>query len=168
MRWIVNRSPFYEKETHAALPQETVLVRPYQMVVWVSLRVRDVISPPFPAVLDSGHSHNFSIGTEHLEEWAGIKSADVRRIGVAKVNERPVALIQATVLLHRNVRGARDQLRRDPWQLQVSEGIALHERGDRFAPRLPILGLRSIVRAGLRVLIDGKKRELSIGKAFLR
>jgi hypothetical protein len=63
MTWIVNRCPFYEKETQVVVPHGTIVVRPYQMVPWVSLRVRETVSRPFPAVVDTGHSHNFSIRT---------------------------------------------------------------------------------------------------------
>lgn len=167
MTWIVNRCPFFEKETQVAVPDGSIVVRPYQMVLWVSLQVRETISRPFPAVFDTGHSHNFSLRTEHLEKWAGVKTSDVPRIGAAKVNERPVALVRATVLLHRNVRGARDELRGEPWPLEITEGIALHERGDPFAPRLPILGLRAIVKAGLRAVTDGAKCQLSVGKPWI-
>jgi hypothetical protein len=167
MTWIVNRCPFFDKETQVAVPEGTILVRPYQMVVWVSLRFREAESRPFPAVFDTGHSHNFSLGTEHLEEWAGVKKVDVLRIGAAKVNERPIALVRATLLLHRNVRGFRDELRGDPWPLEFSEGIALYERGDPFTPRLPLLGLRAIVKSGLRAVTDGAKCELSIGKPWI-
>ena len=167
MTWIVNRLPFYEHETQVALPHGPVVVRPYQIVLWVSLRVREIVSRPFPAVLDIGHSHNFSIKTERLEDWAEVSSADVQRIGIAKVNERPVALVNAIVLLQRNVRGSRDEFRGEPWPLQISEGIALHERGDPFAPRLPLLGLRPIVRAGLRCVIDGRNKRVSIGESWL-
>lgn len=167
MTWIVNRCPFFEKETHVTVPHGTIVVRPYQMVLWVCLRVREIDSRPFPAVFDTGHSHNFSLRTEHLEEWAGVKTADVQRIGAAMVNERPVALVRATLLLHRNVRCSRDELRGEPWPLEITEGVALHERGDPFAPRLPVLGLRAIVKAGLRTVTDGAKCQLSVGKPWI-
>lgn len=167
MTWIVNRCPFFKTETQVAIPGGSVVVRPYQIVVWISLRVRQGMSRPFPVVFDTGHTHNLSLRTEQLEQWAGINSADVQRIGSARVNQRPVALVRATVLLHRNLRGARDDLRGDPWPLEITEGIALHERGDPFAPRLPILGLRAIVKANLRAVVDGAKFQLSIGKPWM-
>ena len=54
---------------------ELVTIRPFQIVVWVTLSVRDELekdAPRFPAILDTGHNHNFSIQGSHLLRWAGM------------------------------------------------------------------------------------------------
>jgi hypothetical protein len=163
MTWIVNRCPFFDTQTIVRCADRDVVVRPYQIVVWVSLSADGIESNPFPAILDTGHSHNFSLRTEHVAEWTTINPQNLQPIGIAKVNGRRVILVRSNIRLHRNARGTRDQLRGQPMLLELTQGLALHEARDPFAPRLPILGLRAITSAGLRVVIDGRKRELSIG-----
>ena len=70
---ILNQFPISPVETVVSLPGGRCLTaKPYQVIVTVSLTVRETISPAFPAFLDSGHNHNFSISEEHLRVWAGI------------------------------------------------------------------------------------------------
>jgi hypothetical protein len=53
---ILDRLPYYDRPTLLSFRDVTVEIRGYQIVVWVRLRVS-----VFPAILDTGHSHNFSI-----------------------------------------------------------------------------------------------------------
>jgi hypothetical protein len=46
-------------ETHLEIAGEVIPVRAFQVIVWVSVKSRDFLSAPFPAVLDTGMSHNF-------------------------------------------------------------------------------------------------------------
>ncbi len=64
MPTILRQFPFFETHTTALAPGGSVTVRPYQIVVWVSLHPMGrpdlpPDAPRFPAILDSGHSHNF-------------------------------------------------------------------------------------------------------------
>ena len=132
-------------------------------MAWVSLSVRGVLSRPFPAVVDTGHSHNFSIQETHLESWAGLHAQEVKTIGHARVNKQFVELKDAAVAIHPNVPGRRDELRDEPpCLLTLPQGIALHRAGDPFAPRLPLLGVRALVKNCLRITIDGNRREVSL------
>ncbi len=68
---ILNRLPYSSEPTTINLRGEAVRVRPYQIVVWVSLNLWqvndwDVRVPRFPAILDTGNNHNFSIRVSHL------------------------------------------------------------------------------------------------------
>jgi hypothetical protein len=68
---ILNRLPCSSARTTINVRGESVRVRPYQIVVWVSLNLREVTNwdvrvPRFPAILDTGLSHNFSIRVSHL------------------------------------------------------------------------------------------------------
>jgi hypothetical protein len=55
---ILNRLPIYEKPTLIEVRGEAYQVWKNQAIVWVSLA--EALAP-FPAILDTGHSHNLSI-----------------------------------------------------------------------------------------------------------
>lgn len=46
MMSIVRRSPFFDVPTHVEVRGQPVLVRPFQLVVWVSIQGRGRLSPP--------------------------------------------------------------------------------------------------------------------------
>jgi hypothetical protein len=163
MSRIVDRLPFHNHQTVVGVANQQAIIRPHQIIVWVSLRLRGTLSPPFPAVLDTGHSHFFSIGERQLEDWAGISMDQLRMIGRARVNDQPIELFAAGLVLHRNKPGSRDELLPHPHALTLTEGIAV----TRVAPpRLPLLGLRALVESGLRTTIDGEHRQVSINKPW--
>jgi hypothetical protein len=60
MMSIVRRSPFFDVPTHVEVRGQPVLVRPFQLVVWVSIQGRGRLSPPLPAILDTGFSRPVS------------------------------------------------------------------------------------------------------------
>jgi hypothetical protein len=162
MSLVVDRCPFYEHETEIGIPSGPVVVRSYQIAVWVGLSLRDSLSPPFPAVLDTGHSHNFSIKEELLESWMGAPADDLLTIGHARVNKQLVELKDATIVVYPNILGKRDVASgTPPFVLRLPEGIAVHRRNDPIAPRLPLLCMRALVRNHLRLVIDGQQMEVS-------
>ena len=55
-------------------------------VAWLGLSIRGMLSRLFPRVLDTGHSHNFSIKNEYLESWAGLYAHEIHTIGHTRVN----------------------------------------------------------------------------------
>jgi hypothetical protein len=166
MRGIIRRLPFYEHATTVSVGGEPVVIRAHQIAIWVCLRDRSTLSPPFPTVLDIGYSHYFSIREELLERWAGIRLEGLRPIGRCKINERNVDLFAAGLLLQRNKPGTRDAWRGVPQRLMIPDGIAVYRVGDSLAPRLPTLGLRTIVHNGLVAVIDGKRRRVTIGQPW--
>lgn len=60
---ILRNLPF--SDAPGALPHlGNIVIRPYQIVVWVSVSASETLDPEarrFPAVLDTGHNHNFSL-----------------------------------------------------------------------------------------------------------
>jgi hypothetical protein len=163
MKSILDRCPFFEEPTELDGPSGPVLVRSYQIVVWVGLSVRGTLSLPFPAILDTGHSHNFSIKEEQLELWTGLHPAEIRTIGHARVNKQLVELKDAAIAICLNSTGKRDVLREEPPHLlSLPEGIAVHGDKDPFAPRLPLLGVRALAKNCLRIVIDGRRKEVSL------
>jgi hypothetical protein len=163
MSLILDRCPFYEEATEVDTPSGPILIRAYQIVAWVGISVRGALSRPFPAVLDTGHSHNFSIKEEHLELWTGLRAGEIQTIGHARVNKQLVELKGAAVAIYQNTPGKRDSLRDNlPSLMTLPEGIAVHHTSDPFAPRLPLLGVRALVKNKLRIVIDGDRKEVSL------
>ncbi len=168
---ILNCLPYSAEPTTVSVRGETVRVRPYQIVVWVSLNLRQVVewdpqAPRFPAILDTGHTHNFSIRVSQLVRWAGIRPGALRALGAMRERGRRVPLHAARLWLHTNVRGTREIDTRDPFPLAIEEGIALYP--DETGPRLPVLGLRALTLNRLRSVVDGDRRYVTLRTALPR
>ena len=91
------------------------------------------MSPRFPAVLDTGHSHNFSIREEELKAWTGLVPEAMEVVGSIRVNNRLVLLREGELVLHRNVPGSRDEIQGEPHWLEMTQGIVIHKSGDPLA-----------------------------------
>ncbi len=70
--------PYFDSRTVVEVRNRQVPIKPQQIVVWVSLAEIEQSylvsgSPRFPAILDTGFSHNFAIREEHLNQWAGLQ-----------------------------------------------------------------------------------------------
>jgi hypothetical protein len=163
MTLIVARCPFFDEPTEVRSASGVVVVKRYQIVVWVSLSRAGQLSKRFPAILDTGHSHNFSMKDEHLLTWAGWQASNLPTIGRARINKQSVLLKDAKIAIYRNLPGSRDELQAaPPYLLDLPEGVAIHGNQDPFAPRLPLLGLRALVKNRLKLVVDGARREVSI------
>ncbi len=118
---------------------------PHQIIVWMSI---DDMLRPLPAILDTGHGHNLSIGEGQLKRWSG---ASLKRIGELEIGYQRVVQYAADVRVHRNVPG-RAALRGDSDPLETPQGISVFEEAE--PPRLPLIGLRMIIANRLRLMID--------------
>jgi hypothetical protein len=145
-----------------------VQIKPQQIVVWVSLaeiEQGELVSgtPCFPAILDTGFSHNFGIREEHLIQWAGLQPGYLRKLADVRVNNVAASLHQADIWLHRNRPGKRDEMRDDrPFCLELNQGIVVFQSGRPDAPRLPLLGLRGLKWARLRLSINCGRRRVGL------
>ena len=83
----------------------------------------------------------------------------MKRIGELEIGHQRVVQDAADVQLHRNVPG-RAALQGDSYPLEMSQGISVFEEGE--APRLPLIGLRTIVANKLRPVIDGDRRHATL------
>src|SRR5690242_17694877 len=107
---ILHKLPVPEADTVTFVGAEPVRVKAYEIIVWVSLAARRVIDPSrlprFPALLDTAHTHNFSIREDHLQRWAGL-SLGALSLGVGGVRHqgRTYPLRAATVWVHPNQPG---------------------------------------------------------------
>jgi hypothetical protein len=150
---IIDRLPFADRPHLVTVQGEAVAVYRNQIIVWISI---DDVLRPLPAILDTGHGHNLSIGQGQLQRWSG---ASLKRIGELQIAHRPVVQYAADVRLHRNVPGL-GVLRGDTYALDMPQGISVFE--DRDAPRLPLIGLRTIIANKLRLVVDGDRQHVTL------
>ncbi len=155
---ILDRLPIYQQPTIIAAQREAVQIWRNQIIVWVS--INDVLRP-FPAILDTGHSHNFAIARRHLRQWSG---AEPRQIGEIKLDGETIPQFAADVCIHRNRRG-RHELKGDSYPLAMDQGISVLPDDSAAAPRLPLLGIRTIMANKLTLVIDGKQKAVTLRTA---
>jgi hypothetical protein len=167
MATILRRLPFSERDDIAFVRGERVRVKAYQIIAWVSLSVKRVATwepgtPSFPAILDPGHNHNFSIQEEQLIRWAGLRPETLPILGHARQGGRHLPLLGASVWIQPNERGQRDRLtNRTPHRLALPRGIAVYPVGSGFPP-LPLIGLRALTTNNLVFTINGRRREVDL------
>jgi hypothetical protein len=94
---ILARLSIAEEGWRIPTPDGAEDVLPYQIIVRVSITSDDVPvctsdAPAIPAILDTGHNHNFAIRREHWDRW--IRWAP-RRIGQINVGGSIVPLFAA-------------------------------------------------------------------------
>jgi hypothetical protein len=151
---ILDRLPIYAESALIEVRDEVHQVWPNQAIVWVSLAEA---MAPFPAILDSGHSHNLSIARRHLERWC---RPDVKQIGHAKIAGHLVPRYASDLFVYRNRRGTRRLAEMHPMKMEGGFAVVLDELP--IAPRLPLLGIQIVIGNRLRLLIDGDRRQVTL------
>lgn len=149
------RLQYSPEKTAVAVRNEIVEVKAYQIIVWVSVSSATVVSfppstPRFPAILDTGTTHNFAITRAQFLRWAGFDPENLQKVGTIRIERRRAPLYHARLWLH-----ADDEA----FDLSMSDGIAILD-GD--WPRLPILGLRALTNSKLQTFIYGDTKEVVI------
>ena len=89
----LDRMPFQSREDELFVRGERVPIRQHQIIVWISLTEQRQLQPntgtlPFPAILDTGHTHSFAIQERHLIEWAGLRPESLLVLGQLRDRER--------------------------------------------------------------------------------
>ncbi len=163
---ILDRLPIPAADTLAFVDSESVRLKKDEIIVWVSLTdATDTQYHPslrrFPAVLDTGHTHNFAIQQQHLIRWAGIQLATLRFVGHLRHAGKRIPLRAAKLLLHRNQPGKTAIGSYEPRPLPLLRGIAVFPDGDAY-PRLPLVGMRAILSNHLHVTIDGQHASVTL------
>jgi hypothetical protein len=156
---IIDRLPYHDKPTLLTFGSRTVEVRSYQIVIWASI---DRLM--FPVIVDTGHSHNFSIPQRQLIEWAGVP--ELEQIGEVEVNRQRMPQYRSDLRLHRNRPGTREP-RQETSPLVFDQGITVIPQDIEGAPRMPLLGLRALTLNRLRLSIDGKRRQVTLRVGWL-
>jgi hypothetical protein len=151
---ILDRLPIGDEPETITVGAEAVTIKRFQIFVWASIQA----SPPFPAILDTGHSHNFSITESQLEHWVGLRSRQFQLIGTTRLKGEKLWQLQGELRLHRNRPGTRE-LGVGSLPLVMVEGFTLAPEG---SSRLPLIGLRAIVGNRLTLRIDGKRRQVTL------
>jgi hypothetical protein len=168
MPTILRDLPFSERPTEVKFGERSISIKGDQIMVWAGITEGeqtefDPRRLVFPAILDTGLSHNFSIRTEHLIRWAGLDPRWLRPAGEAQISEETVPLYKADVWLHPNVPGKRDRAAGiEPFRLELRRGIAVCPPTMSNTPRLPLLGLRALRRAGLHLTIDCRRGQVTL------
>jgi hypothetical protein len=166
---LLNRSPFLKESSEVTFRSERILIRADQIILWVTLTPKRITSPnplptPFPVILDTGHTHSFSIREEHLRDWAGIRFDSLPLMGTIRDRTERIPLRAANVWAYTNERHSRDNLvEKPPRNLAAPKGIAVYPGA---FPRLPILGLRAIADNKLVLIVNGVKREATLRTQF--
>jgi hypothetical protein len=164
---ILSRLPFFEARSEVGTPDGIAEVKPYQIIVMVSITARSVTeldpgAPRIPAILDTGHNHNLAIRREQLDRWVRLREAERGQIRVGNVR---LPLVPANVWIHPNRPGTREGVSVPPFKLEMKEGIAVYPPEVTNPTRLPALGLRGLVRNRLKLMIDGKRWEVTLNTA---
>jgi hypothetical protein len=166
---ILRKLPFFEKPTHAHLPDgTTVPVLSEQIVCWASLSLPEPHHPGelrrFPVSLDTGFNGDLFIPERYLLAWAGLTPRDLAWVGETRFEHHVLLLRAATIWLHPNCPGSRDTFDgRPPYPLDMPARIIVWPSMIPGGRRLPLLGVHAIHRADLRVVIDGRRRRVSLG-----
>jgi hypothetical protein len=164
---ILDRLPVFDNSWRTSSPGGPLEVRPYQIIITVSIASQDVVVLPenalrFPAILDTGNNHNFAIRHEQFQAWVG---TDLPRRGQVRVGGSLVPLHAATVWIHPNRSGSVRPSGQPPFSLKLEEGVAVYPADVTNPARLPILGLRGIVTNRLRLTIRGARRSVTLCSA---
>jgi hypothetical protein len=170
---IIRRLPFVEQDETLAVPGGKLIFLRNELIVWVSVIQTgfafDSTVPCFPAALDTGCTHNLVMRPDQFANLAGyelsafspICAVPIRgRSTKAEDKDRKEDLPQAydfNLFLYGNITGERNRrLDSPPLKIELDGGIVLTPTTWTFPP-LPVLGMRAIREARLRLRIDSKQ-----------
>jgi hypothetical protein len=162
---ILDRLPISAKHLLIDVHGKPLRLKPYQIVAQVSIsniRTWDARTPTIPVLIDTGMNHNFSIQEAQLTRWAGLHSQALLPMGSMREGGRTPSCYRAHVWIHRNRTGMRDLRDGEPFRLDLDEGIMIYADDGSDYPRLPLLGLRAIIKNKLKLAIDGKRQHASL------
>jgi hypothetical protein len=162
---ILDRLPIPSTDTLAFVGPEHVRLKEAEIIVWVSLGIaRKLVwnpgTPRFPAILDTGHTHNFAIQQQHLIRWAGLRPDALAPLGQIRHGGRRIPLHAAELWLHQNEPGKFTMVSKQV-QLEIPRGIAVFPDGAKY-PRLPLLGLRALLSNNLHLVVDGERQTVNL------
>jgi hypothetical protein len=79
MTKILDELPYLDCPETIVVQGESIRLKPFQIIVWISVHIEGVEAlepnaPRFPAILDTGNNHTFTITERQLRKWAGIRA----------------------------------------------------------------------------------------------
>ena len=139
-------------------------VKPYQILVFVSITARSISVLPedaarIPAILDTGNNHNFCDSTGTM---GSVGAAALPQKGRVDIGGSSIPRFAANIWIHPNRTGTIDPSGESAFMIELEEGIIVYPSDMPNPARLPILGLRGIIRNGLKLTIDGATRALTL------
>jgi hypothetical protein len=170
MEYVVRKLPYSDADRWVDVPDGTrFLIKRHQIVLWVSLV--SVTSCPirsgprrFPALLDTGHGHNFLIKEEHVRDWAGLDPRSLNKVDELLINGVRTPSHSVDVWVHRNRLGDLDAIDDSPpTKLEFDNGISISPTGTNY-PRIPLIGMRAARRNEHLLRIDSKNLLISVCK----
>jgi len=98
-----------------------------------------------------------TMARRHIERWG---PRDLKPIGHAKIAGHLVPRYSSELFVRRNKPGRREFA--GTYCLKMDGGIAVVPDELPIAPRLPLLGIQTILGNRLRLLIDGDRRQVTL------
>jgi hypothetical protein len=174
---ILERLPVPDREAEIAGPDgrpfvgpdgSVLVVKQYQVVAGASLSAKDDLKYEprfgrFPVVIDIGLNHNFAITQEQWDFWTGL--TPVPAGSSIEIGGRLLFPKAAQLWIHPNEPGRETTSGQDAIRLRVPEGVIVYPTGMPNPARLPALGLRALIRNGLKLIIDGQQRDVTLSTA---
>jgi hypothetical protein len=159
-------SPFSRQKNLVCPRSPRSPLKKTEIIIWVSLSIESAVrwnssARRLPAILDTGHTHNFAIQHQHLARWAGIQPEMLRQLGHIRHYGQRMPIRAAAVWLHRNEPRQMTVSSDQPLFLDLPSGIAVFP-DDADYPRLPLLGLRAILSNNLLLTVDGKHASVTL------
>ena len=96
---ILDRLPIFDEPALIHVHGNVYQVWKNQAIIWVSFAETLL---PFPAILDTGHSHNLSIARRHMKLWG---RSDAKQIGHARIAGHLIPRYASELFVHRNLPG---------------------------------------------------------------
>jgi hypothetical protein len=173
---ILDRLPLLTRTENITFGQRHVRFHRDEILVWLSIGLpgeRDPqrISPPFPAMLDTGNGSAFYLHEHHLLQWAGVRPDSLTLLGTRQVNQRDVPSRDADVWVHPNTPGTWQRAPgKRPFRLDNKEGIAVGPPvpDQVMFPRVPLLGVAALRSNGLDFWFDSKAAQCHVWTAGWR
>jgi hypothetical protein len=145
----------------------TVDLMPFQIVLSVSITPKGISptrdTPRFPAVVDNGCNLTFLLQERHLNAWARLQRAKLKKVGERHPYGKQSPVHAANVWLHPNTPGTRnDAANARPFCIHLDPGIVVCS-DDVRQPRLPLLGLPALSFGQLQLLFHwGRQKSVTL------
>jgi hypothetical protein len=139
---------------------QDLTIRPFQIMLWACLTPTNQFTPPsaahrFPILVDTGHTHNFSISEKHLRNWARLKVKQFLKypnpvmVNDASGNNHQMPLYDGCLWLLPNNNST------SPFRVDLDGGFTLFpENLGVLGPRIPLLGGRALSTAKFILTVD--------------
>jgi hypothetical protein len=159
---------------YLAVPSGQVDLRPPKIIIGLSLTLpSERYSLPseavtLPTLLDTGFNRILEIDEWHLVHWAGLRKESLATIAKDRISDgRKYDLCEATLWLHRTpYEGPRMPRGRAPLMLDSATQVRVMATTGKPNPRLPLLGLDTLIQNDLQLRIDGAASRFRIYRSL--